>query len=334
MLESQRSRHRRSEQSIAFCEKLFADNLQGEKLMTNARHLRGSAWINFQRVVCDQWWLKNRKGSHVVLMGDAVHTAHFAIGSGTKLAIEDAIELARQFKQRGDAAAHIPEVLAAYQEARRVETLRIQNAAWNAMEWFEVCGQRYCDQLEPEQFMYSMLTRSQRISHENLRLRDAQWLGGYEKWLAERNGVAVDAKAPPPMFLPYTLRGLTLKNRIVVSPMAQYSAVDGVPGEFHLVHLGARALGGAGLVFAEMACVSPEGASRPAARVLIALSKSRPGNASATGFTPTPMPSSPCRSAMRVPRPRRGWPGKVRICRWSRATGPSWQRRSSNICRE
>ncbi|RDI08082.1 bifunctional salicylyl-CoA 5-hydroxylase/oxidoreductase [Comamonas sp. AG1104] len=251
------------EQSIAFCEKLFADNLQGEKLMTNARHLRGSAWINFQRVVCDQWWLKNRKGSHVVLMGDAVHTAHFAIGSGTKLAIEDAIELARQFKQRGDAAAHIPEVLAAYQEARRVETLRIQNAAWNAMEWFEVCGQRYCDQLEPEQFMYSMLTRSQRISHENLRMRDAQWLGGYEKWLAERNGVAVDANAPPPMFLPYTLRGLTLKNRIVVSPMAQYSAVDGVPGEFHLVHLGARALGGAGLVFAEMACVSPEGRITP-----------------------------------------------------------------------
>ena len=251
------------EQSIAFCEKLFADNLQGEKLMTNARHLRGSAWINFQRVVCDQWWLKNRKGSHVVLMGDAVHTAHFAIGSGTKLAIEDAIELARQFKQRGDAAAHIPEVLAAYQEARRVETLRIQNAAWNAMEWFEVCGQRYCDQLEPEQFMYSMLTRSQRISHENLRMRDAQWLGGYEKWLAERNGVAVDANAPPPMFLSYTLRGITLKNRIVVSPMAQYSAVDGVPGEFHLVHLGARALGGAGLVFAEMACVSPEGRITP-----------------------------------------------------------------------
>ena len=251
------------EQSIAFCEKLFADNLQGEKLMTNARHLRGSAWINFQRVVCGQWWLKNRKGSHVVLMGDAVHTAHFAIGSGTKLAIEDAIELARQFKQRGDAAAHIPEVLAAYQEARRVETLRIQNAAWNAMEWFEVCGQRYCDQLEPEQFMYSMLTRSQRISHENLRLRDAQWLGGYEKWLAERSGVAVDAKAPPPMFLPYTLRGITLKNRIVVSPMAQYSAVDGVPGEFHLVHLGARALGGAGLVFAEMACVSAEGRITP-----------------------------------------------------------------------
>ncbi|QNN57204.1 bifunctional salicylyl-CoA 5-hydroxylase/oxidoreductase [Diaphorobacter ruginosibacter] len=255
------------EQSIAFCEKIFADNLQGAKLMTNARHLRGSAWINFQRVVCEQWWLRNPRDSYVVLMGDAVHTAHFAIGSGTKLAIEDAIELARQFKLHGAVAgkAQIPEVLAAYQEARRVETLRIQNAAWNAMEWFEVCGRRYCDQLAPEQFMYSMLTRSQRISHENLRLRDAGWLGGYEKWLAEENGVPVQdgGKAPPPMFLPYTLRGLTLKNRIVVSPMAQYSAVDGVPGDYHLVHLGARAMGGAGLVFAEMACVSPEGRITP-----------------------------------------------------------------------
>lgn len=251
------------QQSIAFCEKLFADNLQGEKLMTNARHLRGSAWINFQRVVCDQWSLKNPQGNYVVLMGDAVHTAHFAIGSGTKLAIEDAIELARQFKIAGDTKEHIPEVLEAYQAVRRIETLRIQNAAWNAMEWFEVCGKRYCDQLEPEQFMYSMLTRSQRISHENLRLRDAGWLGGYEKWLAEHNGVHVDGNAPPPMFLPYILRGLTLKNRIVVSPMAQYSAVDGVPGDFHLVHLGARALGGAGLVFAEMACVSPEGRITP-----------------------------------------------------------------------
>lgn len=251
------------QQSIDFCEKIFADNLQGEKLMTNARHLRGSAWINFNRVVCDQWWLKNAQGSHVVLMGDAVHTAHFAIGSGTKLAIEDAIELARQFKLAGDGKEHLPEVLAAYQEVRRVETLRIQNAAWNAMEWFEVCGKRYCDQLEPEQFMYSMLTRSQRISHENLRLRDAKWLGGYEKWLAEKNGVIVEGKAPPPMFLPYTVRGLRLKNRIVVSPMAQYSAVDGVPGDYHLMHLGARAMGGAGLVFAEMACVSSEGRITP-----------------------------------------------------------------------
>ncbi|MFC7408761.1 bifunctional salicylyl-CoA 5-hydroxylase/oxidoreductase [Hydrogenophaga atypica] len=250
------------DQSIAFCENLFKDTLQGHKLMTNARHLRGSAWLNFQRVVCEQWWLKNENNSHVVLMGDAVHTAHFAIGSGTKLAIEDAIELTRQFKLLGDSPDKIGEVLSTYQELRRVETLRLQNAAWNAMEWFEVCGKRYCDQLEPEQFMYSMLTRSQRISHENLRLRDKAWLDGYEQWLAQKAGLNSPVPVPP-MFTPYTVRGLTLKNRIVVSPMAQYSAVDGLAGDYHLVHLGARAMGGAGLVFAEMSCVSAEGRITP-----------------------------------------------------------------------
>jgi len=252
------------EQSIAFCEQIFAKNLEGAKLMTNARHLRGSAWLNFQRVVCGHWWLQNQHGSHVVLMGDAVHTAHFAIGSGTKLAIEDAIELARLIGRIGAEPAQLPEVLRAYQEARRVETLRIQNAAWNAMEWFEVCGNRYCDQLEPEQFMYSMLTRSQRISHENLRLRDKAWLEGYERWFAEQAGVTVAGRPPPPMFTPYTVRGLTLKNRIMVSPMAQYSAVDGLAGDYHLVHLGARAMGGAALVMAEMTCVSAEGRITPA----------------------------------------------------------------------
>src|SRR6218665_212694 len=156
-------------QSVAFCEQLFARHLQGATLMTNARHLRGSAWLNFQRVVCGQWWLQNECGSHLVLMGDAVHTAHFAIGSGTKLAIEDAIELASQFQQQRQRPEPISELLTRYQQARRIETLRLQNAAWNAMEWFEACGQRYCDQLEGPQFMYSMLTRSQRISHENLR---------------------------------------------------------------------------------------------------------------------------------------------------------------------
>jgi anthraniloyl-CoA monooxygenase len=253
------------EQSIAFCENLFADTLQGHKLMTNARHLRGSAWLNFQRVKCAQWWLRNEHGSHVVLMGDAVHTAHFAIGSGTKLAIEDAIELTRQFQQIGDTPEHIPAVLARYQAERAIDVLRLQNAAWNAMEWFEVCGERYCDQLEPEQFMYSMLTRSQRISHENLRLRDPAWLEGYERWLAARTPLQRDPALPavPPMFTPYALRSVTLKNRVVVSPMAQYSATDGVPGDYHLVHLGARAMGGAGLVFAEMTCVSPDARITP-----------------------------------------------------------------------
>jgi anthraniloyl-CoA monooxygenase len=242
-------------QSVAFCEQLFAGNLQGAKLMTNARHLRGSAWLNFQRVKCAQWSHFNGR-SHVVLMGDAVHTAHFAIGSGTKLAIEDAIELNRLFRELGDTREHIPEVLARYQELRSVEVLKLQNAAWNAMEWFEACGERYCDTLPPQQFMYSMLTRSQRISHENLRLRDAAWLEGYEAWFS--GGTVM-----PPMLTPYTVRGLELKNRIVVSPMAQYCAVDGVVQDFHLVHLGARALGGAALVMVEMTSPTPEGRITP-----------------------------------------------------------------------
>ena len=251
--------------SIAFCEKLFADTLQGEKLMTNARHLRGSAWLNFQRVTCQRWSLQNAHGSHVVLMGDAVHTAHFAIGSGTKLAIEDAMELARQFQLAGDSPAQIPAVLQRYQAVRAVDVLRLQNAAWNAMEWFEVCGERYCDQLEPEQFMYSMLTRSQRISHENLRLRDKAWLEGYERWFADRAGlrIAPEQSAVPPMFTPYRVRSIELKNRVVVSPMAQYRAVDGLPTDHHLVHLGARALGGAALVMAEMTCPSADARITP-----------------------------------------------------------------------
>ena len=247
------------EQSIAFCEKLFAANLQGEKLMTNARHLRGSAWLNFQRVKCEQWSHFNGR-SHVVLMGDAVHTAHFAIGSGTKLALEDAIELVRQFKRVGDMPQQIQQVLQQYQAVRAIDVVRLQNAAWNAMEWFEVCGERYCDQLAPEQFMYSMLTRSQRISHENLRLRDKTWLEDYERWFAQQASLT---GARPPMFTPYRLRSITLKNRVVVSPMAQYSAQEGRVGDFHLVHLGARAMGGAGLVMTEMTCPSPEARITP-----------------------------------------------------------------------
>jgi anthraniloyl-CoA monooxygenase len=252
------------QRSIEFCERLFAQNLRGERLMTNARHLRGSAWLNFQRVKCERWSHFNG-ASHVVLMGDAVHTAHFAIGSGTKLALEDAIELAAQFKALGDAPERIPEVLARYQEVRAVDVLRLQNAAWNAMEWFEVCGERYCDQLEPEQFMYSMLTRSQRISHENLRLRDRGWLEGYERWFDRRAGIERSEGVPtvPPMFTPYTVRGVTLKNRVVVSPMAQYSCVDGLAADYHLVHLGARAMGGAGMVVAEMTCVSADARITP-----------------------------------------------------------------------
>lgn len=253
-----------TDQSIAFCERLFAHHLDGHRLMSNARHLRGSAWLNFQRVKCERWHHFNGR-SHVVLMGDAVHTAHFAIGSGTKLALEDAIELTRLFGEEGDTPEHIPDVLERYQAVRNIDVLRLQNAAWNAMEWFEVCGDRYCDTLEPEQFMYSMLTRSQRISHENLRLRDRDWLDGYERWFAHHAGVQIapDASPPPPMFTPFSLRGLTVPNRVIVSPMAMYSAQDGVAGDFHFVHFGSRALGGAGLLYTEMSCVSPDARITP-----------------------------------------------------------------------
>jgi anthraniloyl-CoA monooxygenase len=252
------------DQSIAFCEALFAKVLEGARLQTNSRHLRGSAWLNFSHMVCPVWHTHNGK-SHVVLMGDAAHTAHFAIGSGTKLAFEDGIELVRQFQKLGDSVETIPEVLKAYEEVRRVDVARIQNAATNAMEWFEVVGRRYADVLEPEQFMYSMLTRSQRISHENLRLRDKNYLDGYERWFASRAGINVNPseRCLSPMFTPFRLRDVTLPNRIIVSPMAMYSATDGIPDDFHLVHLGARAMGGAGLVFGEMTCVSPDARITP-----------------------------------------------------------------------
>jgi anthraniloyl-CoA monooxygenase len=250
--------------SIDFCQDLFSEVLEGAPLMTNARHLRGSAWLNFSRLICGKWSHFNGS-SHVVLMGDSAHTAHFAIGSGTKLAIDDAIELANQFNKAGHETSAIPAVLDVYEEIRRVDVARIQNAARNAMEWFEVVGERYADTLPPEQFMYSMLTRSQRISHENLRLRDKTWLEGYERWFAEQSGLvaAADGSVPPPMFTPYSVRDVTLPNRIVMSPMAMYSAKDGLLGDFHLVHLGARALGGAGLVFGEMTCVSPDARITP-----------------------------------------------------------------------
>ena len=241
------------QEAVAFCERLFAKYLDGHALMTNASHLRGSAnWIRFPRVICKSWVHWNGDVP-VVLMGDASHTAHFSIGSGTKLALEDAIELANSFKRHGN--GDMRATMADYEAVRGVEVLKIQNAARNSMEWFENV-ERYTG-MDAEQFTYSLLTRSQRISHENLRLRDGQWVSGYERWLGGSEAATL------PMLLPLQARSLTLKNRIVVSPMAMYSAVDGVPQDFHLVHLGARALGGAALVFAEMTCVSPEGRITP-----------------------------------------------------------------------
>ncbi len=264
-------------EAIAFCEKLFAKYLDGNALISNATHLRGSAnWIRFPRVVCKTWVhevLIDGKTVPVVLMGDAAHTAHFSIGSGTKLALEDAIDLADEFGASADelvSAKDMATVLQRYEARRSVEVLKIQNAARNSTEWFENVT-RYTG-MQVEQFSYSLLTRSQRISHENLRLRDGAWLGGYEAWL--RGAVTGSIVAAPggslqvkpavlPMLLSLQVRDLTLKNRIVVSPMATYSAVDGVVQDFHLVHLGARALGGAALVFVEMTSPTPEGRITP-----------------------------------------------------------------------
>jgi anthraniloyl-CoA monooxygenase len=251
------------EEGIAFCEKLFARYLDGHALMSNAAHLRGSSqWIRFPRVVCKTWVHPNGGvdgRTPVVLMGDAAHTAHFSIGSGTKLALEDAIDLAASLcAQPHDLMG----ALHAYEARRSIEVLKIQNAARNSTEWFENV-ERHA-RLEPDQFAYSLLTRSQRISHENLRQRDASYLGGYEQWIAGRAGLAGVTGTVPPMFTPFRLRGVTLKNRVVVSPMAQYSAIDGLPTDHHLVHLGARALGGAALVFTEMTCPTPDARITPA----------------------------------------------------------------------
>lgn len=243
--------------TIAWCEKLFGQHLDGHGLLANMRHLRGREWITFPRIGNETWVKDN-----LVLLGDAAHTAHFSIGSGTKLAFEDAIALAEAMtRQTGESAADIRAGLAEYQEQRRIDVLRIQSAARNSTEWFENVA-RYAH-LEPEQFAYSMLTRSQRISHENLRLRDKSYLEGVERWFAGRAAGRPQQVPVPPMFAPFKLRDLELPNRVVVSPMATYSAVDGQPGDFHLVHLGARAMGGAGLVFTEMTCVSPEGRITP-----------------------------------------------------------------------
>jgi anthraniloyl-CoA monooxygenase len=232
--------------TVAACGRMFAPWLEGHPLLVNIPpHLRAEPWLRFTRVRNEQW-----HDGRVVLIGDAAHTAHFSIGSGTKLAMEDGIALVRHL----ESTPSLGDALAGYQEERLTESLRLQNAARNSMEWFEHVG-RYVH-LDPRQFAYSLLTRSQRVSHENLRLRDRTYLEGVERWFAGRPAV-------PPMFTPFQLRGLTLPNRVVVSPMDMYCADDGTPNDFHLVHLGARALGGAGLVVTEMTCVSAEGRISP-----------------------------------------------------------------------
>ena len=238
------------DESIAACERIFAAHLDGKGLMSNARHLRGSAWLNFNRVLCETWFHRN-----VVLLGDSSATAHFSIGSGTKLALESAIALADLINSEDRLEA----AFTRYQEDRRLDVLKLQSAARNSTEWFEDV-ERYLH-LDPVQLNYSLLTRSQRISHENLRVRDAKWLKSAEMWFQQQAGADGGHRAP--MFAPYRLRDMHLKNRLVVSPMAQYKAVDGTPTDWHMVHYGERAKGGAGLLYAEMTCVSAEGRITP-----------------------------------------------------------------------
>jgi len=238
------------QETIDICQQIFRAHLGGHALMTNANHIRGSAWLRFPRVLCEKWSHEN-----VVLLGDAAATAHFSIGSGTKLAMESAIALAEYISTEPTLA----DAFAKYEDARRLEVLRLQSAARNSLEWFEDV-ERYLH-LDPVQLNYSLLTRSQRISHENLRERDPDWLHGAEAWFQEQAGATGPVRAP--MFAPYRLRDMELANRVVVSPMAQYKAVDGCPTDWHLIHYGERAKGGAGLVYTEMTCVSPEGRITP-----------------------------------------------------------------------
>jgi anthraniloyl-CoA monooxygenase len=241
------------EEAIAFCEELFSRHLGGHRLISNAAHLRGSAnWLNFRRVSCGRWSRGN-----LVLLGDAAHTAHFSIGSGTKLALEDAIKLAEVLDRPG---LEVPEALTAalaeYEDERRTAVLRIQNAARNSTEWFEDLD-RYIGFPLP-QFAYALLTRSQRISHENLRLRDRAWLEGAERWYREAEGARESSGQP--LFTPFALRDVELPNRVVMAPMLTYMAdAEGYACDCHLVHYGARALGGTGLIISEMLAVSPEG---------------------------------------------------------------------------
>jgi anthraniloyl-CoA monooxygenase len=237
------------EPSIDFCRQLFADVLDGHELIAN-----NSKWLNFNTVRNEHW-----HDGNVVLLGDAAHTAHFSIGSGTKLAMEDAIALAWAFKTAApsDTAG---DVLQVYEEERRAGVASTQRAAQASLEWFEDIS-RYIGQ-DVDEFAFNLLTRSRRITYENLRMRDGEFMDAVDRAFALTRGKA-DGRPPPPMFYPFRLRGLELPNRVVVSPMDMYAAHDGYVGDFHLVHLGSRSIGGAGLVMTEMVCVSAEGRITP-----------------------------------------------------------------------
>lgn len=238
-------------ESIARVAEIFADALGGHSLIAN-----NSKWISFRTV-------RNKTLVHgnLVLLGDAAHTAHFSIGSGTKLAMEDALALAACIIEQPNVEA----ALKAFDEERGPVIKSTQRSAQASLEWFEELGQ-YADQ-DHIQFAFNLMTRSRRITYDNLRERDPEFVARVDAWLLatgiKSGRVPADTTARPPMFLPFRIRGLTLPNRVVVSAMDMYSSTDGVPGDFHLVHLGSRALGGAGLVMTEMVCTSPQGRITP-----------------------------------------------------------------------
>jgi len=232
------------EAAIAKVSELFADVLSGHKVVGN-----GSKWISFTTVRNATW-----RRNNLVLIGDAAHTAHFSIGSGTKLAMEDALALAACLHEEGSVEAGLP----AYEAERRPVVQSTQRAAQASLEWFENLGQ-YISQ-DPALFAFNILTRSRRVTHDNLRLRDPEFVAEMDRAYARSVGAT---EVRPPMFQPFTMRGLTLHNRVVVSPMDMYVAVDGFPNDFHLLHLGGKALGGAGLVMTEMVCVSAPGRITP-----------------------------------------------------------------------
>jgi anthraniloyl-CoA monooxygenase len=237
--------------TVAYCEELFAEDLGGHRIMANR-----SLWRSFPTVSNERW-----HHGRFVLMGDAAHTAHFSIGSGTKLAMEDAIALAGALA--ADEDRNLDGALTRYQVERAPDVARLQRAARTSMAWFEN-AERYLGQ-DPVPFTFNLMTRSKRITYENLALRDPRLIESIDVWHAERAGLPSGAcrESIPPAFTPFRLRSLTLANRIVVSPMCQYSSVDGAPNDWHLVHLGSRAVGGAGLVMTEMTNVSPEGRITP-----------------------------------------------------------------------
>jgi len=271
---------RSSEQeTAAFLERLFAEELAGHSLITNR-----SIWRRFPTVRTAPWWSDN-----TVLLGDAAHTAHFSVGSGTRMAMEDAVAL----RDALVADADVPAALRAYEASRRPQVESLQRAAQASLQWFEDT-ERYMS-LAPVQFVFSLLTRSLRITHEDLRARDPQFLARVDEYVADQaqlqiaglkpvatsdtgatsrqevaqgvqkvaQGFSPAVSVPPPMFTPFRLRDLVLPNRVVVSPMCQYVADDGLIGDWHLVHLGSRAIGGAGLVMAEMTDVSRDARISP-----------------------------------------------------------------------